>query len=136
MAHNRCIIIIIIISVFCNTYEVLVFPIVLYGAETWTMRKHERRKIDAFELWCWRRVLRVSWMESTTNISIIESIKPEWQGSNLSRSRRPGARKNKVRDSKIYCQLARAGTWKCGNILNNLQSLRPPETNDVLGCDS
>ena len=49
-----------------------------YGAETWTMRKHERRKIDAFELWCWRRVLRVSWMERKTNISIIESIKPEW----------------------------------------------------------
>ena len=46
--------------------------------ETWTMRKHERRKIDAFELWCWRRVLRVSWMERKTNISIIESIKPEW----------------------------------------------------------
>ena len=42
------------------------------------MRKHERRKIDAFELWCWRRVLRVSWMESKTNISIIENIKPEW----------------------------------------------------------
>ena len=42
------------------------------------MRKHERMKIDAFELWCWRRVLRVSWMERKTNISIIESIKPEW----------------------------------------------------------
>ena len=52
--------------------------LILYGAETWTMRKHERRKIDAFELWCWRRVLRVSWMERKTNISIIESIKPEW----------------------------------------------------------
>ena len=50
--------------------KVLVFPIVIYGAETWTMRKHERMKIDAFELWCWRRVLRVSW--------IIENIKPEW----------------------------------------------------------
>ena len=58
--------------------KVLVFPIVLYGAETWTMRKHERRKIDAFELWCWRRLMRVSWMERKTNISIIESIKPEW----------------------------------------------------------
>ena len=54
------------------------FPIVLYGAETWTMRKHERMKIDAFELWCWRRVLRVSRMERKTNISIIENIKPEW----------------------------------------------------------
>ena len=58
--------------------NVLVFPIVLYGAETWTMRKQERRKIDAFELWCWRRVLRVSWMERKTNISIIECIKPDW----------------------------------------------------------
>ena len=58
--------------------KVLVFPIVMYRAETWKMRKHERRKIDAFELWCWRRVLRVSWMERKTNISIIESIKPEW----------------------------------------------------------
>ena len=58
--------------------KVLVFPIVLYGAETWTLRKHERRKIDAFELWCWRRVLRVSWMERKTNIWIIENIKPEW----------------------------------------------------------
>ena len=58
--------------------HVLVFPIVIYGAETWTMRKHERRKIDAFESWCWRRVLRVSWMERKTNIWIIENIKPEW----------------------------------------------------------
>ena len=58
--------------------KVLGFPIVLYGAETWTLRKHERRKIDAFELWCWRRVLRVSWMERKTNIWIIENIKPEW----------------------------------------------------------
>ena len=54
------------------------FGFVLYGAETWTMRKHERRKIDAFELWCWRRILRVSWMERKTNIWIIENIKPEW----------------------------------------------------------
>ena len=58
--------------------KVLVFPIVLYGEETWTMRKHERRKIDAFELWCWRRLLRVSWMERKTNIRIIENIQPEW----------------------------------------------------------
>ena len=43
------------------------------------MRKHERKKIDAFELWCWRRVLRVSWMERNTNILwIIENIKPDW----------------------------------------------------------
>ena len=58
--------------------KVLAFPIVLYGAETWTMRKHERRMVVSFELWCWGRVLRVSWMERKTNISIIENIKPEW----------------------------------------------------------
>ena len=58
--------------------KVLVFPIVLYEAETWTMRKHERKKIDAFELWCWRRVLRVSWMERKRNIWTIENVKPEW----------------------------------------------------------
>ena len=53
----------------------LVKVLVLGGAETWTMRKHDRRKIDAFEWWCWRRVLRVSWTETKTNI---EDIKPEW----------------------------------------------------------
>ena len=52
--------------------------VILYGAETWTMRKHARRKIDAFELWCWRRVLRVSWTERKTNIWIIGNINPEW----------------------------------------------------------
>ena len=65
----------------------VVFPIVLYRAETWTMRKHERRNIDAFELWCWRRVLRVSWMERKTNIWIIENIKSEWTlGSRVSKA--------------------------------------------------
>ena len=58
--------------------NVLVFPIVLYGAETWTMRKHDRRNIDDFELWWWRRVLRVSWMERKANVWIIENIKPGW----------------------------------------------------------
>ena len=58
--------------------KVLEFPIVLHRAEIWTMKNHERRKIDAFELWCWRIVLRVSWMERKTNIWITENIKPEW----------------------------------------------------------
>ena len=48
--------------------NVLVLPIVLYGAESWTVRKHKRRKMDAFELWCWRRLLRVSWMKRKTRI--------------------------------------------------------------------
>ncbi|KAI0221995.1 hypothetical protein LSAT2_026737 [Lamellibrachia satsuma] len=58
--------------------KALVFPIVLHGAETWTMRKTERKKIDAFELWCWRRVMRVSWMERKTNVWVLENVKPKW----------------------------------------------------------
>ena len=42
------------------------------------MRKAERKKIDAFEMWCWRRVMRVSWMERKTNVRVLENIKPEW----------------------------------------------------------
>ena len=56
----------------------LVFPIVLYGAESWTMRKLERKMIDDFELWCWRRLLRVTWIDRKTNIWVIDNIKPEW----------------------------------------------------------
>ena len=52
----------------------LVFSIFLYGAETWTIRKAEKNKIDAFEMWCWRRMLRISWTEHRTNISILEEL--------------------------------------------------------------
>ena len=60
--------------------EALVFPIVtvLYGADTWTMRKAERKKVDAFEMWCWRRVMGMSWMERNTKVWLLENIKPEW----------------------------------------------------------
>ena len=52
----------------------LVFPIFLYGAETWTLRLKERRKIDALEMWCWRRLLRISWTAHRTNISILKEL--------------------------------------------------------------
>ena len=58
--------------------KALVFPIVLYGAETWTLRKSERQRIDAFEMWCWRRFLRISWTARETNKWVVEKIKPEW----------------------------------------------------------
>ena len=58
--------------------KALVFPIVLYGAVSWTMRKLERKMIDAFELWCWRRLLRVTWTDRNTNVWVINNIKPEW----------------------------------------------------------
>ena len=50
--------------------KTMVFPVVMYGCESWTVKKAERGKMDAFELWCWRRLLRVPWTERTSNQSI------------------------------------------------------------------
>ena len=57
--------------------KALVFPVMMYGCESWTIRKSERRKIDAFELWCWRRILRIPWTARRTNKSVLKEIKPE-----------------------------------------------------------
>ena len=57
--------------------KAVVFPVVVYGCESWTIKKAECRRIDAFELWCWRRLLRVHWTASTSNWSILEEISPE-----------------------------------------------------------
>ena len=56
--------------------KAMVFPVVMYGCESWTVKKAERRKIDAFELWCWRRLLRVPWTERRSNQSILKEISP------------------------------------------------------------
>ena len=58
--------------------KALVFPVVMYGCESWTIKKAERRRIDAFKLWCWRRLLRVSWTERRSNQSILKEISPEY----------------------------------------------------------
>ena len=55
---------------------VKVFPVVMYGCESWTLKKAERRRIDAFELWCWRRLLRVPWTARRPNQSILKEINP------------------------------------------------------------
>ena len=57
--------------------KAMVFPVVTYGCESWTVKKAERRRIDAFELWCWRRLLRVSWTARTSNQFILKEISPE-----------------------------------------------------------
>ena len=57
--------------------KAMVFPVVMYGCESWTVKKAERRRIDAFELWCWRRLLRVPWTARSSNRSILEEINPE-----------------------------------------------------------
>ena len=54
--------------------KAMVFPVVMYGCESWTIKKAERRRIDAFELWCWRRLLRVPWMARSSNQSILREI--------------------------------------------------------------
>ena len=54
------------------------FPVVMYGYESWTLKKAERRRIDAFELWCWRRLLRVPWTARRSNQSILTEISPEY----------------------------------------------------------
>ena len=57
--------------------KVMVFPVVLYGCESWTTKKAEHPRIDAFELWCWRRLLRVPWTARRSNQSILKEISPE-----------------------------------------------------------
>ena len=54
----------------------MVFPVVMYGCESWTVKNAERRRIDAFELWCWRRLLRVPWTARKSNQSILKEISP------------------------------------------------------------
>ena len=54
----------------------MVFPVVMYGCESWTIKKAERQRIDAFELWCWRRLLRVAWTARRSNQSILKEISP------------------------------------------------------------
>ena len=56
--------------------KAMVFPVVMYGCESWTIKKAERRRIDAFELWCWRRLLRVPWTARRSNQSILKEISP------------------------------------------------------------
>ena len=57
--------------------KAMVFPEVIYGCESWTIRKAEHRRIDAFELWCWRRLLRLPWTVRRSNQSILKEISPE-----------------------------------------------------------
>ena len=58
--------------------KALVFPIVMYGCESWNIKKAELQRIDAFELWCWRRLLRVPWTARRSNQSILKEISPEY----------------------------------------------------------
>ena len=58
--------------------KAMVFPVVMYGCESWTIRKSESQRIDAFELWCWRKLLRVPWTARRSIQSILKEISPEY----------------------------------------------------------
>ena len=58
--------------------KTMVFPVVMYGCESWTIKKAEHLRIDAFELWCWRRLLKVPWAARISNLSILKEIDPEY----------------------------------------------------------
>ena len=63
--------------------KAMVFPVVMYGCKSWTIKKAECRRIDAFELWCWRRLLRVPWTARRANQSILKEISPEYSFKGL-----------------------------------------------------
>ena len=63
-----------------HTVKTMVFPVGMYGCESWTIKKAEHRRTDAFKLWCWRRLLRVPWTARRSNRSILKEIKPEFIG--------------------------------------------------------
>ena len=62
---------------FC-VVKAMVFPVVMYGYESWTIKKAEHQRIDAFELWCWRKLLRVPWKAKRSNQSILKETSPEY----------------------------------------------------------
>ena len=68
------------ITLTTNVYlgKAIIFPVVMYGCESWTIKKAEHQRVDAFELWCWRRLLRVPWTARRSNQSILKEISPEY----------------------------------------------------------
>ena len=58
--------------------KAMVFPVVMYGCESWTVKKAERRRIDAFKLWCWRRLLRIPWTAKRSNQSVLKESSPKY----------------------------------------------------------
>ena len=74
--------------------KAMVFPVVMYGCASWSVKKTERRRIDAFELWCWRRILRVPWTARRSNQSILKEINPEYSLEGLKLKLKPPDAKN------------------------------------------
>ena len=88
--------------------KAMVFPVVTYGCESWTIKKAERRRIDAFELWCWRRLLGVPWSARRSNQSILKEISPEYSLEGL-------MLKQKLQYFGVSPILPDAKNWLIGN---------------------
>ena len=73
----------IILQTKVHLVEAMVFPVVMYGCESWTVKKAECQRIDTFELWCWRRLLRVPWTARRSNQPILKEINPEYSLSGM-----------------------------------------------------
>ena len=67
-----------VLFIWYSNVKAMVFPVVMYGCESWTIKKAKPRRNDAFELWCWRRLLRVPWTAGRSNQSILKEISPEY----------------------------------------------------------
>ena len=85
-AHKVCLSLLSVSGVWdliLNLVKAMVLLVVMYGCESWTIEKAERRRIDAFELWCWRKLLRVPWTTRRSNQSILKEISPEYPSEGL-----------------------------------------------------
>ena len=108
----------------------MVFPVVMYGCESWTIKKAECQRIDAFELWCWRRLLRVRWTASRSNQSILKEINPEyslgelmlklklqyfghvmWRDNSLEKTLTPGKTEGRRRERQRMRWMASPTQW-------------------------
>ena len=95
--------------------KAMVFPVVMYGCESWTIKKAERQRIDAFELWCWRRLLRVPWTARRSNQSILKEISPEYSLEGL-------MLKLKLQYSRLL--MWRADSWEKTLMLGKIEGRR------------
>ena len=73
----------IILAMKVRLVNAMVFPVAVYGCESWTIKKAERKRIDGFELWCWRRLLRVPWTARRSNQSILKEVSPDYSLAEL-----------------------------------------------------
>ena len=94
--------------------KAMVFPIVMYGCESWTIKKAEHRRIDAFELWCWRRLLRVLWTARRSNKSILKEISPEYSLEGLILKLKLQSFGHLMRRTDTFEKTLMLGKIKCG----------------------